>query len=981
MKIKYILEDIGLKGLRDRSEKEFVGQVTLGRGSSCGILLVSRIVSFNHAKVSIVDGKLYLNELEGQPGSTLINNQAVSKGPLVKGDVLRIGDVVLNIDFDGDVWSLIEFRSAKEQIDTKKEIEAQVDLLTVVKRVPSKFVWTLAIVIPILVFLVAAPLMGLNEPIWESGPLTKSHKFLQSDCRSCHEKNFEVVADSSCRKCHDIGDHVDFLTKHSEFNERCSTCHREHINEESLVLSKSDLCLSCHANIKEIKPSTKYPAINGFNQTHPDFKLISSKKVDRAKLKLNHKYHLLSIEVEDKGTGKKRLMGCQDCHVPDANGEYMDPINFDKYCFSCHKLKMSGAAHMLQIPHVKTSLVRTFLKGPEDFLYEYIDSKPEDLMEAAKSSGGGRGRGRRSKGPPPAPVQKPKFDWVQGSIEKIERRGGLLGNENDIYFSAQGGCVECHEMNVRPVGDIDSEGSLVAVSLWEHEIRLWDARNNRDEAILRGHQDIVNSIYFNKDGTRLVTGARDFTARVWDMPKDMAVSSVVTEEGNDEDLELEPSGSEVSSDVPLEEESSPEIKNPVIQEASFVFKGHKGAVNDAVFSPSQDRILTGAEDGLTIVWDIGTQRPIHKLKEYEAPVKKVRFNSDGSLAVALTSEFNVTIWQVSSGELETVIKSRNQEIIDVEFSPTESSKIAVSYSGGSIRIYDLDKKDGMKKFSAGNGPMDKVSGHSLEVTSIAYSLDGAKLASVSRDFSAKIWDIQSGKVISTLAVIDVKSKKLKDQRFVSIAFSGDGRKAITGSTDKIVRYWDVYTGELIKELLGHENVVSLARLAKNSESALTVSDENYAVLWDLASGSKKGFRHGESEEIKAQILTAQSSNGEENSGEELRKANLTRLPKTLPTNVPSNFFTKGFFNHRKHEYLKCDGCHYQAKNSVLTSDLLLPSIKLCRTCHEKEGVQLNRCIVCHIYHPKDQRNFTKGLLAPDKAAKLGYSYLKKTTVK
>ncbi len=1008
MKIKYILEAIGSKGLRDRTEKSFEEkEIILGRGSSCDILFDSRLVSFNHAKISIADDKLFLEELEGQAGTTLVNNQAVSKGSLVPGDSLKIADVLLKVELDGDVWSLIEVRSLEGQLDAKEEIKKQLSLLTVAKRVPSIYVWALAIVIPVLVFLVAAPIMGLNEPIWESGPMTRSHKFLQTDCRSCHEKNFEMVADKSCKKCHDMGDHVEFLTAHSTFNEKCGSCHREHIDDDALILTKSELCLHCHANIQELNVDSKYPAINGFNLSHPDFELVRTKKVDRAKLKLNHKYHLHSVEIDIPETGKKRLMECADCHVPDQNGEYMNPIMFDEYCVSCHKLKMGGAAHMLRVPHVKTNLVRTFLKNPEDFLYEYIDSKPGDLMEAPKASGGrGRGRGRRSKGPPPAPVQKPRFDWVKGNIEKIHQRGGLLGSENEIFFSAQGGCVECHELDVGPVGDISSDGSLVAISLWEHEVRLWDGKGGSDKAILKGHQDIVNSASFSLDGTQLVTASKDFTARVWDVAE--KAEDILSEESTEDEIGTQGEASEemASSTEGVsdsEEVSPPAPMRPKIIESSLIFKGHMGSVNDAVFSPAKDKLLTGSEDGFAIIWDVSTQKPIKKLQEKKEPIKKVRFNSDGTFIIALydnsasiveassekdevTSEFNASIWEVSSGDLRANLRTRNQQIVDVEFSPTQPSKIAAAFSEGSIRIYDLEDSSGLVKLTGGLGPYGKNTGHDLEVTSIAYSSDGSMLASVSRDKSAKIWDVKKGKVLSTLVVYEPKEKggKLKDQWFVAISFSPDGSKVVTGSTDKIVRLWDGASGELLKEFSGHENVVSLALFAEKADYFLTASDENLAMLWNLNTESKTIFRHGESQEISEKIVAAAKAEAENSEAENALDAdeeqNKTsselRLPKTLPTNVPSKFFTKGFFNHRKHEYLECNNCHSDAKESVLTSDLLLPSIKPCRTCHEKQGIQLDRCVVCHFYHPEGERNFMSGLLAPDRTAKLGYSYLR-----
>ena len=954
MKIKYILETIRPKGLRDRTEKSFDGlEIVIGRGSSCDLFLSSRLVSFNHAKLKISDGSLFLEVLEAPFETTFINNKPVAKGVLSHGDILKLGDVELKVESGSEVWSLVEVRSlvsniynvTKGQLDTREKVKKQLKLLTISERLPSIYFFTLLILTPILIFLLAAPIMGVNERIWESGPLTEAHKFLETDCKSCHEKTFEMVSDKSCRKCHDMGDHVDFLEEHAKFNEKCSSCHREHLDDKSLILSRSILCVNCHANIKEINVESKYPPISDFGQTHPEFELIRLKKQDRGKLKLNHRYHLDSIEMEDAKNGKKRLMVCSDCHTPDSNGEYMKPITYDAHCKSCHNLKMGGAAHMLRIPHVKTNLVRNFLKDPEDFLYEYIDSKPDDLMETAKSSSGRRrGRGRRSKTPPPTPVQKPKLDWVKNNIEKIKKRGGLLGSENEILFSAQGGCIECHELNTRPVGALNSYNSLAAISLWEHDIRLWDRESKEDRAILYGHQDIVNSTSFSLDGTQLVTASNDFTARVWN----------VSSEGKEQS------------------------KEPKIITNSIVFNGHKGPVNDAVFSPKKDLVLTGSEDGLTIIWDVKKQKPLYRLYEQKEPVKKVRFNSDGSLAMALNSRFNVSIWEVGSGELKRILTNSNHQVIDVEFSPVDPKKLAAAFSDGSIRIYDLEDKGSIVNFGSELGEVGKFSRHSLEVTSISYNQDGSKLASVSRDLSAKIWDANTGEILSTLVVLSKKEKnKKKGQRFVSIDFNASGTKVLTGSTDKIVRLWEASSGKLIKEFLGHENVVSKVLFAQKEEYFLTLSDENLAMLWDLKEDSKTSFRHGEAAEIELKIIASVKAKKSNNDNKlSYEHSHELRLPRVLPTNVPDKFFDKGFFGHRKHEYLECNNCHAGAKVSILSSDLLLPSIKPCQTCHEKQGRKLDRCITCHIYHPEGERNFVKGRLKPDLTAKLGYSYIK-----
>jgi len=63
------------------------------------------------------------------------------------------------------------------------------------------------------------------------------------------------------------------------------------------------------------------------------------------------------------------------------------------------------------------------------------------------------------------------------------------------------------------------------------------------------------------------------------------------------------------------------------------------------------------------------------------------------------------------------------------------------------------------------------------------------------------------------------------------------------------------------------------------------------------------------------------------------------------------------FDHARHAMVKCDDCHH-ATRSRLTSDVLMPGINDCNTCHSPKGkivgdqkiVAAAQCTTCHSYH-------------------------------
>lgn len=85
------------------------------------------------------------------------------------------------------------------------------------------------------------------------------------------------------------------------------------------------------------------------------------------------------------------------------------------------------------------------------------------------------------------------------------------------------------------------------------------------------------------------------------------------------------------------------------------------------------------------------------------------------------------------------------------------------------------------------------------------------------------------------------------------------------------------------------------------------------------------------------------------------------LPRIAPSNVTQRYMPHANFDHSQHALIDCASCHSAALTSQLNSDVLLPGIATCRTCHHS-GVEAaeSRCFECHTYHDPAQRKAVQG---------------------
>ncbi|MEG4114295.1 MULTISPECIES: serine/threonine-protein kinase [unclassified Microcoleus] len=155
------------------------------------------------------------------------------------------------------------------------------------------------------------------------------------------------------------------------------------------------------------------------------------------------------------------------------------------------------------------------------------------------------------------------------------------------------------------------------------------------------------------------------------------------------------------------------------------------------------------------------------------------------------------------------------------------TSVAFSPDGATLASGSEDKTIEMWKLETGKR-WYTLTGHSDWVTCVAFSPDGATLASGGRDKTIQIWDLNKGKWWYAL--------RGHEDRVYAVAFSRDGQVLASGSRDKTVQLWNLNKGRRMSALTGHAGGVEAVAFSPGGEFLASGSRDMTVQLWDWQKG-------------------------------------------------------------------------------------------------------------------------------------------------